>query len=85
MAIADSVLPKPMVVLSLSDSISSITAIYSFGTVYKIYETSDSFAVGDSVLFNKTKATQIGDGTGDYYLISEDDLLLKETEAPLPP
>ena len=62
MALSDLILPKGKVVVLLSESINDVvtaeggTAL-NFGSVQRVYETSDKTTVGDSVLFNINKST----------------------------
>lgn len=84
MSIANAILQKPKVVILLGSSGSGISAnSFLFGLVYNIYQTSNSFAINDSVMFNPQKATQISDSTGsNYYLIDESELFFKEVVSP---
>ena len=84
MAILDSTLQKPKAVIQLGSSVSGIDSTLLFGTIYNIFETSDKFAVGDSVMFDPKLGVNISDDTGsNYFIVNEDDLFL--TEPPAPP
>ena len=90
MALSDLILPKGKVVVLLSESINDVvtaeggTAL-NFGSVQRVYETSDKTTVGDSVLFNINKSTQFTIISGNvFYLIDETDIQFTETVIPPP-
>lgn len=85
MALSDLILPKGKVVVLLSESINDVitaeggTAL-NFGSVQRVYETSDKTTVGDSVLFNINKSTPFTIISGNvFYLIDETDIQFTET------
>ena len=85
MALSDLILKKGEVVVLLSASINDIVAAdggvaLSFGTVQRVFETSDKTTVGDSVMFNIKSATPFMVISGNtFYLIKEDDIRFTET------
>ena len=90
MALSDLILPKGKVVVLLSESINDVvtaeggTAL-NFGSVQRVYETSDKTTVGDSVLFNINKSTPFKIISGNvFYLIDETDIQFTETVIPPP-
>lgn len=90
MALSDLILPKGKVVVLLSESINDVvtaeggTAL-NFGSVQRVYETSDKTTVGDSVLFNINKSTPFTIISGNvFYLIDETDIQFTETIIPPP-
>ncbi|HMW11306.1 MAG TPA: hypothetical protein PJ987_12795 [Bacteroidia bacterium] len=90
MALSDLILPKGKVVVLLSESINDVvtaeggTAL-NFGSVQRVYETSDKTTVGDSVLFNINKSTPFTIISGNvFYLIDETDIQFTETVIPPP-
>ena len=75
---------------ALSESINDVvtaeggTAL-NFGSVQRVYETSDKTTVGDSVLFNINKSTPFTIISGNvFYLIDETDIQFTETIIPPP-
>lgn len=85
MALSDLILPKGKVVVLLSESINDVvtaeggTAL-NFGSVQRVYETSDKTTVGNSVLFNINKSTPFTIISGNvFYLIDETDIQFTET------
>jgi hypothetical protein len=85
MALSDLILPKGKVVVLLSESINDVvtaeggTAL-NFGSVQRVYETSDKTTVGDSVLFDINKSIPFMIISGNvFYLIDETDIQFTET------
>ena len=85
MALSDLILPKWKVVVLLSESINDVvtaeggTAL-NFGSVQRVYETSDKTTVGDSVLFDINKSIPFMIISGNvFYLIDETDIQFTET------
>ena len=90
MALSDLILPKGKVVVLLSESINDVvtaaggTAL-NFGSVQRVYETSDKTTVGDSVLFDINKSIPFMIISGNvFYLIDETDIQFTETVIPPP-
>ena len=90
MALSDLILPKGKVVVLLSESINDVVTaeggtVLNFGSVQRVYETSDKTTVGDSVLFNINKSTPFTIISGNvFYLIDETDIQFTETVIPPP-
>mgnify|MGYP003431808671 FL=1 len=90
MAISDLILAKGKVIVLLSESINDVVTAeggiaLNFGSVQRVYETSDKTTVGDSVLFNINKSTPFTIISGNvFYLIDETDIQFKETVIPPP-
>ena len=85
MALSDLILPKGKVVVLLSESTNDVvtaeggTAL-NFGSVQRVYETSDKTTVGDSVLFDINKSIPFMIISGNvFYLIDETDIQFTET------
>lgn len=86
MTLSDIILPKPMILIGISDD-SQATEVIS-GTVAKTYSTCDGYVVNDVVYFLKDTITTIslGDVTDistTYLLINESKILF--TTGVLPP
>jgi len=54
----------------------------TFGAVQAVYETSDKFSVGDTVMFDIAKIRRIVYGSTIYFIITEDDIAGKENPIP---
>lgn len=64
----------PYILVSKSGSSSGLTAeqgTFVFGTVQRIYDTCERFAVNDVVLFDPTDCVAIYDGSVKYYLVND--------------
>ena len=85
MALSDLILPKGKVVVLLSESINDVVTAeggttLNFGSVQRVYETSDKTTVGDSVLFDINKSIPFMIISGNvFYLIDETDIQFTET------
>ncbi len=85
MALNNLILPKGKVIVLLSSSISEVVTAeggvaLNFGSVQRVYDTSDKTTVGDSVLFNINKSTPFTIISGNvFYLIDETDIQFPET------
>ena len=90
MALNNLILPKGKVIVLLSSSISEVVTAeggvaLNFGSVQRVYDTSDKTTVGDSVLFNINKSTPFTIISGNvFYLIDETDIQFTETVIPPP-
>ena len=90
MALNNLILPKGKVIVLLSSSINDVVTAeggvaLNFGSVQRVYDTSDKTTVGDSVLFNINKSTPFTIISGNvFYLIDETDIQFKETVIPPP-
>ena len=81
----DVVLPKPYVLVSEAASTlegSAAGSNINFGTIDLIYETSDRFVVGDTVMYISEGQTLVSYSGVTYALITEDKILNKEVVAP---
>lgn len=86
MAAPDIVLQKPLVLIetggvSILGGYASGSPI-NFGTIVKIYATSDSFEVGNTVLFNTAGQTLISYDDVEYSVIEENKIYYKEVSPP---
>ena len=85
--IPDIVMPKPYVLVTLTTDV-LIYPLYAdgvglnLGLVQKIFDTSDLFIVGDTVLFDMNNALPIGYSQHTFYYVQEQYLFLKENIAP---
>jgi len=83
--LSDLILAKGKVIVLLSESINEVVTAeggvaLNFGSVQRVYETSDKTTVGDSVLFNINQSTPFTIISGNvFYLIDEKDILFTET------
>lgn len=89
MALSDLILSKGQIIVILSSGSSTGLVppeggqALNFGTVQKVYDTSDKTTVGQNVVFNPDEAIQfmIISGT-TFYVINEDNIRIKEPTAP---
>jgi len=85
MGLTDLILSKGKVIVLLSASGNDIVATswgkaLNFGSVQRVYETSDKTTVGDSVMFDVNQSTPFTIISGNvFYLIDEKDILFTET------
>jgi len=81
-ALTDIILDKGKAILILSDSYSGMVATdvaLNFGIVQRVNQLSDKVTVGQSVLFDKTKATPFMIISGQtFYLVDEADISSSE-------
>jgi hypothetical protein len=80
------ILQKPKVIVTPSSSVQGFItddARYIFGTITNIYESSDTFQIGQSVLFPPAKSFKFAEDSIDYYVVDEFELFF--SEEPLPP
>lgn len=75
------VLPKPKVLIYSSQSTNSFETngvALNFGTIQMIYETSDLYENGQSVLYNPKNSIPIKYGSDNFLLLNEEDLFFYE-------
>lgn len=87
MAITDIILQKPQVLVRQTSTgslgINVDNVIYSWGTVEKVYDTSDKTTVGNSILFKVPNNPLFTVSGVKYYIINED-VDVSFTEIPPP-
>jgi len=80
------VLDRPFVLISEAGSALGITTDNNssilFGTIQNIYETSDRYSVGDSVMFIRDGSTTIYYDNSVFYLVREEFVFFKEVIPP---
>jgi len=89
MPVPDITLDRPFILVTRTTSSLGISVLnnagtdLSFGNVELVYETCDTIAIGDSILFNAKIAASILYGSTVYYLVNiNDNVTFKEV---LPP
>jgi len=81
--IPDINLPKPKVLLMLTDSVlehpfENAGQALNSGIIKKIFETSDAYSLDDVVLFDPAKALMVKYSGTTFYLANEEDLYFTE-------
>lgn len=80
------ILSKPWVLVTTSSSALGIQVQqgfgWEFGTVQKVFQTSDKLAVGDSILFQPEKWAKLVYGSTIYFLVEETNAAFTEVIPP---
>lgn len=89
MALTDDIVLKYKQIV-LTQNAGSVVSIdldnspFLFGTVEVVNDLTDTYAVGDNVLFDSSNATKFRQGSIDYYLTTEDKVSFNEIAPFLP-
>lgn len=80
MALTDSTLPRYLVVILPGNSVTGdvSTGEINFGSIVNIFETSDSYAIGDNVAYITAGQKLINISRYQYAVIDEKNILYKE-------
>lgn len=85
MAAPDIILQKPFVLILEGSSVLGGNVSGSdigFGQIVNIYETSDSYAIGDYVMYNGVEKYSITYDSVEYFLVKESFIYYKEIPVP---